>query len=169
MTGDKPDPRLRTPMHWKRGPAAGFTTGVPWEPLQPDSMTANVEALEGDPGSLLNLHRRLIHLRAANPALAAGELVPLISSSEAVAAYLRRDGERAVLVVANVSTTPQSGVVLSAPVSTLKAGQYAPATIFGAGTAARLRVQRDGSVQRYVPIGSIGPMQILVVDLVPAR
>ena len=44
MTGDKPDPRLRTPMHWTRGRAAGFTTGVPWEPLQPDSMTANVEA-----------------------------------------------------------------------------------------------------------------------------
>ena len=28
MTGDKPDPRLRTPMHWSRGPAAGFTRGA---------------------------------------------------------------------------------------------------------------------------------------------
>ncbi|HEV2951548.1 MAG TPA: alpha-amylase family glycosyl hydrolase, partial [Actinomycetota bacterium] len=26
MTGNKPDPRLRTPMHWRRGPAAGFTS-----------------------------------------------------------------------------------------------------------------------------------------------
>jgi hypothetical protein len=42
MTGDKPDPRLRTPMHWTAGRAAGFTTGAAWEPLQPDSATANV-------------------------------------------------------------------------------------------------------------------------------
>ncbi len=108
MTGDKPDPRLRTPMHWARGPAAGFTRGVPWEPLQPDSLTANVEAQERDPGSLLNLHRRLIHLRAANPALATGELVPLTASSDAVAAYLRREGGRAVLVVANLGAAPLS-------------------------------------------------------------
>ena len=169
MPGDKPDPRLRTPMHWKRGSAAGFTIGVPWEPLQPDSMTANVEALESDPGSLLNLHRRLIHLRAANPALATGELIPLVASSEAVAAYLRRDGDRTVLVVANLGTTSQSGTILSAPASTLKAGRYVPTTILGEGTAVPLRVQRDGSIQRFVPIGSIGPMQILVFDLVPAR
>src|SRR5260221_4893290 len=39
MTGDKPDPRLRTPMQWKpaRGRGAGFTTGKPWEAAQPDS------------------------------------------------------------------------------------------------------------------------------------
>ncbi len=102
MTGDKPDPRLRTPMHWSRGPAAGFTRGVPWEPLQPDSMTANVEAMEADAGSLLNHYRSLIHLRAANPALAGGELVPLTTSNDAVAAFLRRDGGRVVLVLANL-------------------------------------------------------------------
>lgn len=171
MTGDKPDPRLRTPMHWKRGPAAGFTTGAPWEPLQPDSMTANVEALEGDPGSLLNLHRRLIHLRAANPALAGGELVPLVASSDAVAAYLRRDGDRAVLVLSNLGTTPQAATVLSTPASGLKAGRYAPTLILGEGvaTAARLQVLQDGRIQRYAPIGSIGPMQTLVFDLAPVR
>ncbi|MDQ4080006.1 MAG: alpha-amylase family glycosyl hydrolase, partial [Gemmatimonadota bacterium] len=88
MTGDKPDPRLRTPMHWRRAPAAGFTTGAAWEPLQPDSMTANVEAQDADPSSLLNLHRRLIHLRGANIALGGGDFMPLLTSHDAVAAYL---------------------------------------------------------------------------------
>ncbi|TMI75953.1 MAG: alpha-amylase, partial [Bacillati bacterium ANGP1] len=68
MTGDKPDPRLRTPMQWSRGPGAGFTRGTPWESLQPDSLTANVAAQDGDPNSLLNSYRRLIHLRAEHPA-----------------------------------------------------------------------------------------------------
>ncbi|MEO8336420.1 MAG: alpha-amylase family glycosyl hydrolase, partial [bacterium] len=76
MTGDKPDERLRTPMHWTRTKAAGFTTGAPWEPLQPDSMTANVAAQTNDRTSMLNLYRRLIHLRGSNAALAVGELIP---------------------------------------------------------------------------------------------
>ncbi len=54
MAADKPDPRIRTPMHWDLGHAAGFTTGTPWEPLQDDWQTANVEVLGGrrglDPG-----------------------------------------------------------------------------------------------------------------------
>ena len=169
MTGDKPDPRLRTPMHWSRGRAAGFTTGVPWEPLQPDSMTANVEALEGDPESLLNLHRRLIHLRAIHPELAAGKLMPLTASSDAIAAYLRRDGDHAVLVLANLSASPLSGIVLSAPAGSINAGNYTTSAILGARGGARLQVQQDGSVRRYAPIGSIGPLQILVFDLVPVR
>ena len=57
MTGDKPDERLRTPMQWSRAPSAGFTRGTPWEPLQPDLLTANVEAQDADPASLLNLYR----------------------------------------------------------------------------------------------------------------
>src|SRR6266536_4472013 len=66
MTGDKPDPRLRTPMQWRPRPGVGFTTATPWEAPQPDSMPTNV-ALEGaDPASLLNLYRRLIHVRRAN-------------------------------------------------------------------------------------------------------
>ena len=42
MTGDKPDPRLRTPMQWTRGHASGFTRGTPWESLQSDSSAATV-------------------------------------------------------------------------------------------------------------------------------
>src|SRR5207237_7941434 len=92
MTGDKPDERLRTPMQWSRSSHAGFTSGTPWEGLQKDSLTANVERENRDPNSLLNLYRKLIHLRDENVALASGELIPLSASSEGVASYIRRAG-----------------------------------------------------------------------------
>ena len=114
MTGNKPDPRIRTPMHWSLGPAAGFTDGAPWEPLQPDSFTANVEAMNDDPNSLLNHYRRLIHLRAQNSAIGSGELVALEADSEAAVAYLRRADDRVALVVANLGAESLTGVTLSA-------------------------------------------------------
>jgi alpha-amylase len=165
MTGDKPDPRLRTPMHWRRGPAAGFTSGVPWEPLQPDSMTANVETEESDPNSLLTLHRRLIHLRAANPALGAGELVPLMTSNEAVAAYLRREGERVVLVVANLGATAVAEVAISSAEGVLPAGQYTPASLLGGPTAARLLVGSHGRVRGYVPVRVLAGREVCVFEI----
>jgi glycosidase len=36
MTGDKPDPRIRTPMQWSPRSGLGFTTGTPSESPQPD-------------------------------------------------------------------------------------------------------------------------------------
>src|SRR5207248_1311474 len=90
MTGDKPDPRLRTPMQWSAGPGLGFTSGKAWESAQPDSLTTTVAAEDADAGSLLNLYRRLIHLRKQNEALATGRLLPLSATSPHVAAYLRR-------------------------------------------------------------------------------
>jgi len=165
MTGNKPDPRLRTPMHWTRGPAAGFTRGVPWEPLQPDSMTANVEAHESDPNSLLNVHRRWIHLRAANSALGGGELVPLRASNEAVASYVRRDGERAVLIVANLGATPLAGVTVTSTDRVIPSGRYAPTSLLGGPAAASLRVGGNGRIDRYGPFRSLGAMEIHVLEL----
>jgi alpha-amylase len=168
MTGSKPDPRLRTPMQWTRGPAAGFTRGAAWEPLQPDSMTANVEAEEGDGNSLLNLHRRLIHLRGANGALGGGELVPLTASNEAVAAFLRRDGDRAVLVIANLGTTPLTGVTIASTDRVLSSGRYTLASLLGRPTAASLRVGATGRIDRYAPFRSLGAMEIHVLQLARA-
>ncbi len=105
MTGDKPDERLRTPMHWTKSNAAGFTSAKPWQALQPDSLTANVAAQDHDRSSLLNLYRRLMRERAANSALRSGALIPVETGSESVLAYIRQDSTRAVLVVANLGTT----------------------------------------------------------------
>src|SRR6266496_5118381 len=111
MTGDKPDERLRTPMQWS-GTSAGFTSGTPWETAQADSLTVNVVAEDHAPNSLLSLYQHLIHQRASNPALRNGELIPVETGSESVLAYIRKAGSRAVLVVANLGTTPSAPFAL---------------------------------------------------------
>lgn len=166
MTGDKPDPRLRTPMHWTRERAAGFTRGLPWEPLQPDSFAANVAVQDGDPESLLNHHRRLIRLRAATPALGAtGEFIPLRSTADGVLAYLRRDQGQTVLVLANLGEAPVTGAALSSDVALLPAGQHAVRPLFGPAEATTLRVGRDGRLREWVAVPTLAPLEAVVLEV----
>lgn len=169
MTGDKPDPRLRTPMHWTIGRAAGFTTGQPWEPLQPDSNTVTVAAQDGDGNSLLNRFRRLIHLRGAKPALATGALVPVQTTDTAVAAYIRTDGERPVLVVANLGDTPRTGVRISTAASGLRPGRYEGTDLLREASGSRVAVARDGSISAFVPVATLAPLAAYVFELTVAR
>jgi glycosidase len=169
MTGDKPDPRLRTPMHWSAGRAAGFTTGAAWEPLQPDSATANVAVQNADPGSLLNLYRRLIHLRASNGALGSGDFLPLESSDPAVAAFLRRDGARAVLVVANLATAPRSGATVSSGDGALPAARYTTRDLTRGGAAAPLVVAPDGRLRAFAPRATLDARSTYVIELTRGR
>jgi glycosidase len=165
MTGDKPDPRLRTPMQWRRGPAAGFTAGLPWEPLQPDSMTANVEVEARDSTSLLALYRRLIHLRADNAALATGRLVPLRSGHHAVVAYVRRQGAQVALIVANVGATPAEGVTLDSDDSVAAGGTYAADALLGGAAGQRLTIGADGRVRGYTPLSVLAARTAYVFRL----
>jgi len=167
MTGDKPDPRLRTPMQWRPGHGTGFTTGTPWQNAQPDSQTTTVEAQDADSGSLLNLYRTLIHLRKSNDALAVGRLVPLVTGNATVTSYLRRAGDRAVLVVANLGDAPVTGLVLSGAAGALPPGTYQARNLLGGPDGAVLEVGADGSVQGYQPVpGALASRASLVLDLV---
>jgi alpha-amylase len=165
MTGDKPDPRLRTPMHWTRGKTAGFTAGTPWESLQPDSLTANVALEDADRASLLNLYRRLIHLRASNPAIGSGELVPLVARRDAAAAYLRRTRNRTVLVVANLGSSSLSALALQSRERLLPPGLYTLKDLLGTTRALPLRIRADGRIRAYAPLTSIAPMESHVFEL----
>ena len=78
----------RTPMQWEIGSHCGFTTGVPWLPLADDASQVNVELQRDDSGSLLGLYRRLLALRAAEPALQTGGYAP-VAADERVLAYRR--------------------------------------------------------------------------------
>jgi len=165
MTGDKPDPRLRTPMQWSPRAGVGFTTGTPWEAPQPDSMAVNVALEDTDPGSLLNLYRKLIHLRRQNDALATGTLVPLSASSPRVATYVRRAGDHVVLVVANLGAAPASGVSISSGEGVLPPGRYTARNLLGGPNGRTLQVHADGRIREYVPVATIGPRESLVLDL----
>ena len=167
MSGDKPDPRLRTPMQWGPAPGAGFTHGLAWEPLQPDSLTANVTAQDVDTGSLLNHSRRLIRLRNTHPALGTGALLPLTTSNDAVAAYLRREpnGGSAVLVIINLGSTPLTGVTLTSIERVLPAGRYAPQSLLGAQAATSLRMGSDGRIHGYMPLRTLAPVTGYLLEL----
>src|ERR1043166_4868309 len=167
MIGDKPDPRLRTPMQWSTARGSGFTSGTPWESAQPDSLTTTVAAQDQDPGSLLNLYRRLIHLRRTSEALATGRLVPLSAGRPTVTAYLRRAGHHAVLVVANLGAEAVSGVSIGSEAGALAPGRYQLWNLLGGPNGAALEVGRDGRMRDYVPVpGALGPRESLVLDLI---
>ncbi len=62
----------RTPMQWTAGPQAGFTTGTPWLPVNPDARDFNAATEEADPNPVLSFYSRLIALRKRVPALIYG-------------------------------------------------------------------------------------------------
>jgi glycosidase len=170
MSGDKPDPRLRTPMPWTPGPNGGFTTGTPWEPLQPGWEEANVETLGAADGSILNRYRKLIRLREAHSVLQAkGEIRPLTADDPSIVAWIRRQGSRVALVVANLGHEAAAGVSLSSDAATVPPGTHEIGVIFGlesAGPQANpLVVGADGRIQDYVPISELAPRQAYVILL----
>ena len=165
MIGAKPDPRLRTPMPWTGGRAGGFTTGTAWEPLQPDSATANVQIQDNDPNSLLNHYRRLIHLRSANDALGYGELIPLTTTDKAVAAYARRKEGKVVVVVANLGDTRITGATVSTTDNLLPSGRYSARSLAGGAVAASVAIGTGGRINGWVPVPTLEPLQGYIIEL----
>jgi oligo-1,6-glucosidase len=93
----------RTPMQWDGGPTAGFTTGTPWLPVNPNSTGINAAAQVDDPGSVFAHYRRLIELRHELPVVAHGDFTMLLSNDERVYAFTRRLDDVELLVLANFS------------------------------------------------------------------
>jgi len=98
----------RTPMQWNDGPNAGFTQGIPWLPVPVSSKTHNVVAEKADPNSVLSFYKTVLALRHTNKALLDGDYVALNESDANVYTYLRRYKDEAVLVVMNMSDSPQT-------------------------------------------------------------
>jgi len=165
MSGDKPDERLRTPMQWSGSANAGFTRGTPWESLQADWATTSVERQDRDSGSLLDLYRRLIRLRLDHSALGTGDYTVLRASSPTVAAYLRRDRDRVVLVVANMGATSAVNVTLTTPDAALRPGTYTTTRLLQPGVASTLVVAADGRIRGYVPVANIAPLETWILSL----
>ena len=144
----------------------GFTTGLPWEPLQPDSLSANVEAQASDPASLLSHYRTLIRLRRDLPALgSAMELVPLETGGDSVLAYLRRGNRSTALVVANLSDRAIDGPKLSSTAAVLKLGSYAVQARIGRADVSSIRIQKDGRIHAWQPVITMEPLSAIVVEL----
>ena len=100
----------RVPMPWTRdGASFGFSpTGASWLPMPAHWGALSVEAQTGDPGSTLELTRRMLRLRRAEPALGDGDL-HWVSDPGDTCLVLRRpaaDEDPHVLVAMNLGDSP---------------------------------------------------------------
>jgi hypothetical protein len=93
-------------------------------------------------------------------------LVPFDATSDAVTAYLRRDGSRAVLVIANLGSTSLSGITLSSSERILPAGRYRARSLLGGPPAAAFRLEADGMLRAYLPLDTLAPRQSYLFEIV---
>jgi alpha-glucosidase len=97
----------RTPMQWTPGTNAGFSTATPWNPVGPRYKNYNVETEKADPNSILNYYHNVLALRHTNKALLEGKYTALNENDPNVLAYVRGYKDENVLVVLNMSKSPQ--------------------------------------------------------------
>ena len=93
----------RTPMQWTAGENAGFTTGKPWLPVNPNYTRINAESALADPDSVFHYYRKLIELRKTIPEFRDGSFTLLCPEDEQVFAYTRDTLTGHMLVVCNFS------------------------------------------------------------------
>jgi glycosidase len=153
-------------MQWDGSETAGFTSGTPWEPLARNRDAADVATQTADATSLLNHYRALIQLRNAHPALRTGDMTLVESSSPTVMAYLRHEGEEALLVLVNLDNEPLSDYAL-----TLAEGPLAAVTtttlLMGNGEAAVPTMNAAGGFDAYTPLSTLPPRSTTIIQLLP--
>jgi len=112
MLGMKPDEQIRTPMQWTSGEYAGFSSVMPWEPLDYSYKVSNVTAESADEDSLLSFYRDLIRVRNSHPALQQGQYYLLSSPEHDIYAALAISDQDIVLVLMNFSKKAATDVEL---------------------------------------------------------
>jgi oligo-1,6-glucosidase len=93
----------RSPMQWDSSELAGFTTGVPWFPVNPNASEINATAALADATSVLHHYRKLIALRHEHPVVAVGDFAMLLEQDSRVYAFTRSLDDVALLVLGNFS------------------------------------------------------------------
>ena len=91
----------RTPMQWTAGENAGFTTGKPWMPVNPNYQQINAEAALEDPDSVFYHYQKLIRLRKTYDVFRDGTFTLLCPEDEKIFAYSRDTKYEHLLVVCN--------------------------------------------------------------------
>lgn len=105
---------LRTPMQWSDDKNAGFSTAHPsclYSPVIDDEVFSyrkvNVRAQRNDPSSLLHTMRKMVFSRKKHKSFGRGDCQFLHPESIAVLAYIRQYEDETILVVNNLSGSPQ--------------------------------------------------------------
>ena len=97
----------RTPMQWDETDEAGFTTGVPWMPVNPNYKVINAAAQIGDEDSVYNYYRKLISLRKEHPIIVNGDFELVGDDDADVFVYLRHWKDQILWVACNFTDRMQ--------------------------------------------------------------
>ncbi len=109
---------VRTPMQWEGTPSAGFSQADPAKfynpviqapPYSPGEVNVAAERL--DPGSLYHAIRKMVAVRKAHPAFGCGSLAWVEAISPALAAYWRICEGETLLILNNLSGSPQEAAI----------------------------------------------------------
>ncbi|WP_314908583.1 alpha-glucosidase [Oribacterium asaccharolyticum] len=110
----------RTPVQWDSSKNAGFTTGTPWLPVNPNYKKINVAEQEKDPESVLSYYKKLTALRK-NPeykeTMVYGDFIPFMEDEDRLMAFYRK-GEKTLLILGNYRKEERE-LELPAPVKKL--------------------------------------------------
>ena len=117
----------RTPVQWDSSKNAGFTTGTPWLPVNPNYIKINVAEQEKDPESVLSYYKKLTALRR-NPeykeTIVYGDFVPFMANEDRLMAFYRK-GEKTLLILGNYRKEERE-LELPAPVKKLVLSNMEP-------------------------------------------
>ena len=99
----------RTPMQWDGTENAGFTTGKPWLPINPNYKAINAAEQIADENSVLSFYKKLTALRKSTEygdTLVYGKVEPYLREQKNLFAY-KREGVKTLLVAGNFQNEPQ--------------------------------------------------------------
>lgn len=97
----------RTPVQWSADDNAGFSTHEPWIKLNPNYKEINIAHEMSTPDSIWYFYKRLIQLRKELAIITHGDFELLAEDDPYIFAYLRKDNQQSLLVVANFSASKQ--------------------------------------------------------------
>ena len=104
----------RTPMQWDDGPEAGFTTGTPWLPVNPNHTFINAAEQLARPDSVFHYYQKLIGLRREMDVIVYGDYELLEPEHPDLFIYTRSLADESLLVICNFSEQVQPYTVPSA-------------------------------------------------------
>ena len=98
----------RTPMQWDDSPSAGFTTGSPWLPVNPNYTRINAAEQLAREDSVFHFYKKLIALRKTWPVFVHGDFTLLEPEHPQLFVYRRSFEDQQLLVVCNFFGKPVS-------------------------------------------------------------
>jgi maltose alpha-D-glucosyltransferase/alpha-amylase len=102
---------VRTPMQWDSSANAGFTTGKPFTEFVQGDLGyehVNVASQMADQESLFHAISRMVNIRKQHHVFGRGSMDWLLTDNPHLAMYARKTSDEKVLVVQNLSGSPQT-------------------------------------------------------------